>query len=63
MAKAPISDLLGWQWPLGAYGSDYYERIGLNLAARYRLSPLRRPAIRPLLILHGRSATGWSRRR
>jgi dipeptidyl aminopeptidase/acylaminoacyl peptidase len=54
VAKAPISDLVGWQWPLTTYGSDYYERIGATLADRYRLSPLRRPARRPLLIVHGR---------
>ncbi len=55
VAKAPVSDLLDWEWPLGAYGPDYFERIGLSpLAARRRLSPLRRPARRPLLILQGR---------
>jgi acetyl esterase/lipase len=54
-AKAPISDLLDWQWPLSAYGPDYFERIGLGAsAARRRLSPLRRPARRPLLIVQGR---------
>ena len=54
-AKAPVSDLLEWQWPLTAYGPDYFERIGLGApAARRRLSPLRRPARRPLLILQGR---------
>jgi pimeloyl-ACP methyl ester carboxylesterase len=54
VAKAPISDLVGWEWPLGAYGADYYEQIGATPEQRYRLSPLRRPARRPLLILHGR---------
>jgi pimeloyl-ACP methyl ester carboxylesterase len=54
VAKAPPTDLLRWQWPLGAYGPDYYRQIGLNPAARRRLSPLRRPARRPLLLLHGR---------
>ena len=55
VAKAPVSDLLGWEWPLSAYGPDYFERIGLSApAARSRLSPLRRPARRPLLILQGR---------
>lgn len=55
VAKAPVSDLLDWQWPLTAYGPDYFERIGLTApAARLRLSPLRRPARRPLLILQGR---------
>jgi pimeloyl-ACP methyl ester carboxylesterase len=54
VAKAPPTDLLGWQWPLSAYGPDYYQRIGLTLAARRRLSPLRRPAHHPLLVVHGR---------
>ena len=43
VAKAPPSDLVGWEWPLERYGPDYYERIGLDLADRYRFSPLRRP--------------------
>jgi pimeloyl-ACP methyl ester carboxylesterase len=54
VAKAPPTDLLGWRWPLDAYGADYYEQIGLTTAARRRLSPLRRPARRPLLLVHGR---------
>jgi fermentation-respiration switch protein FrsA (DUF1100 family) len=55
VAKAPVSDLLDWEWPLSAYGPDYFGRIGLSAtAARRRLSPLRRPARRPLLILQGR---------
>ena len=28
VAKAPVSDLLGWEWPLSTYGPDYYEQIG-----------------------------------
>lgn len=54
-AKAPVSDLLGWEWPLTAYGPDFYEAIGADEAARRRLSPLRRPARRPLLVLQGRA--------
>jgi pimeloyl-ACP methyl ester carboxylesterase len=55
VAKAPVSDLLDWEWPLNAYGPDYFERIGLYApAARRRLSPLRRHAREPLLILQGR---------
>lgn len=54
VAKAPVSDLVDWRWPLGAYGADYYERIGADWATRYRLSPLRRPARRPLLVVQGR---------
>jgi len=55
VAKAPVSDLVGWSWPLTAYGEDYYEQVGLTQEARYRLSPLRRPERRPLLLLQGRS--------
>jgi len=55
VAKAPPSDLVGWTWPLSTYGSDYYERIGLDEEARYRLSPLRRPEQQPLLLLQGRA--------
>lgn len=54
VAKAPVSDLVDWQWPLAAYGPDYYEQIGLDPDARYRLSPLRRPVRRPLLLVQGR---------
>jgi acetyl esterase/lipase len=54
VAKAPISDLVGWEWPLTAYGPDYYEQIGATVSDRFRLSPLRRHALRPLLIVHGR---------
>jgi|GEM_PF-3673864 len=54
VAKAPVSDLVSWQWPLTTYGANYDERIGLTLSARYRLSPLRRPAMSPLLIYQGR---------
>lgn len=55
VAKAPPSDLVGWDWPLSTYGADYYEQVGLSEEARYRLSPLRRPERRPLLLLQGRS--------
>lgn len=55
VAKAPPSDLVEWTWPLSTYGSDYYERIGLGEADRSRLSPLRRPERRPLLLLQGRA--------
>jgi pimeloyl-ACP methyl ester carboxylesterase len=55
VAKAPASDLVGWTWPLDRYGEDYYESIGLTTEARYRLSPLRRPERRPLLLLQGRA--------
>jgi acetyl esterase/lipase len=53
VAKAPVSDLVGWTWPLGTYGEDYDEQVGLTPEAGYRLSPLRRPQRRPLLLLQG----------
>jgi acetyl esterase/lipase len=53
VAKAPIADLPTWTWPLEAYGPDYLVQIGLTDEAARRLSPLRRPARSPLLILHG----------
>jgi acetyl esterase/lipase len=52
-AKAPVSNLVSWEWPLQQYGPMYYERVRLDLPARYRLSPVRRPAKEPLLIVHG----------
>lgn len=55
VAKAPVSDLLEWEWPLARYGTDYYERIGTNPAIRRRFSPLRRAALRPLLVIQGRN--------
>lgn len=55
VAKAPPSDLVGWEWPLIAYGPDYYEQIGAGPAARRRLSPLRRRMTRPLLVVQGRA--------
>jgi pimeloyl-ACP methyl ester carboxylesterase len=54
VAKAPVTDLVGWEWPLTQYGSDYYEKIRLTEPDRYRLSPLRRPQKSPLLIYQGR---------
>jgi acetyl esterase/lipase len=54
VAKAPVSDLVSWEWPLTAYGPTYDEQVGLTLADRYRLSPLRRPAESPLLVVQGR---------
>ncbi|HVY78785.1 MAG TPA: prolyl oligopeptidase family serine peptidase [Solirubrobacterales bacterium] len=54
VAKAPPSDLPTWQWPLIAFGPDYLERIGLTPLQARRLSPQRRPARRPLLIVQGR---------
>jgi pimeloyl-ACP methyl ester carboxylesterase len=55
VAKAPPSDLVSWEWPLSAYGPDYFERIGASPAVRRRLSPLRRPLRRPLLVVQGKA--------
>lgn len=54
VAKAPVSDLVGWEWPLAVYGPNYYEQIQLGELARYRLSPDRRRAKSPLLVYQGR---------
>ncbi|MFN8163758.1 MAG: prolyl oligopeptidase family serine peptidase [Solirubrobacterales bacterium] len=54
VTKAPVSDLVDWQWPLENYGPEYYEEIQLGPHARYRLSPVRRQAKNPLLIYQGR---------
>lgn len=53
VAKAPVSNLVNWEWPLEQYGPLYYERVALDLPARYRLSPLRRAEKQPLLLVHG----------
>lgn len=55
VAKAPPTDLVGWEWPLTAYGSTYYEEIGADPTARRDLSPLNRPMTRPLLVVQGRA--------
>lgn len=55
VAKAAPSDLVGWEWPISTFGPDYYERIGADPTARRRLSPLRRPMTRPLLVVQGRA--------
>jgi acetyl esterase/lipase len=55
VAKAPVSDFVTWTWPLGQYGVDYYERLGVDVADRERLSPIRRPQHEPLLLIQGRA--------
>jgi acetyl esterase/lipase len=54
VAKAPVSNLVTWEWPLGKYGIDYWESLGVDLADRERLSPIRRPQLAPLLVIQGR---------
>jgi acetyl esterase/lipase len=55
VAKAPVSDLLTWNWPLGRYGMNYWEKLGVDQVARERLSPIRRPQRAPLLLIQGRA--------
>lgn len=54
VAKAPPSDLVNWRWPLTTFGADYHQRIQAGPAALRRLSPIRRRARRPVLVVHGR---------
>jgi acetyl esterase/lipase len=54
VAKAPISDLTTWEWPTGKYGPEYWEGLGVDLADRERLSPIRRLQLAPLLVIQGR---------
>jgi pimeloyl-ACP methyl ester carboxylesterase len=55
VAKAPVSDLVTWTWPLENYGPAYYENLGVDLADRERLSPIRRAQAAPLLLIQGRA--------
>ena len=55
VAKAPVSDLVTWTWPLEQYGPNYWENLGVDLADRERLSPIRRPQHAPLLLIQGRA--------
>ncbi len=55
VAKAPVSDLVTWTWPEGKYGANYWEGLGVDLADRERLSPIRRPQLAPLLLIQGRA--------
>jgi acetyl esterase/lipase len=57
VAKAPISDLATWEWPLSQYGTNYYETILAGPATRLRLSPLNRVEERPILVIQGRADT------
>jgi len=54
VAKAPISDLTTWEWGTERYGPEYWEGLGVDLADRERLSPIRRPQLAPLLVIQGR---------
>lgn len=54
VAKAPVSDLTTWEWPTAKYGPEYWEGLGVDLADRERLSPIRRQQLAPLLVIQGR---------
>jgi acetyl esterase/lipase len=54
VAKAPVSDLITWDWATEKYGAEYWEGLGMDQAARERLSPIRRLQLAPLLIIQGR---------
>jgi acetyl esterase/lipase len=55
VAKAPVSDLATWEWPIAKYGIEYWNSLGVDLAARERLSPYLRPQREPLLVIQGRA--------
>jgi acetyl esterase/lipase len=55
VAKAPVSDLITWTFPLEHYGPEYWENLGVDQADRERLSPIRRPQHSPLLLIQGRA--------
>jgi pimeloyl-ACP methyl ester carboxylesterase len=55
VAKAPVSDLVTWTWPLTQYGANYWENLGVDMAQRERLSPIRRAERAPLLLIQGRA--------
>jgi pimeloyl-ACP methyl ester carboxylesterase len=55
VAKAPVSDLATWEWPTEKYGPTYWEGLGVDLAARQRLSPMNRAQRSPLLVIQGRA--------
>jgi len=54
VAKAPVSDLATWEWATEKYGPEYWNGLGVGLAARQRLSPYLRPERQPLLVIQGR---------
>lgn len=55
VAKAPVSDLVTWNFPIEHYGPNYWENLGVDMADRERLSPIRRPQLAPLLLIQGRA--------
>jgi acetyl esterase/lipase len=55
VAKAPVSDLVTWNFPIEHYGPTYWENLGVDMADRERLSPIRRLQLAPLLLIQGRA--------
>jgi acetyl esterase/lipase len=53
VAKAPVADLVSWEWPLAAYGPTFDEMIGADPTQRERLSPMYAPAKNPVLVYQG----------
>jgi len=54
VAKAPVSDLVSWEWPLTAYGPEYFEGSTSAWPGATGSRPCARPAESPLLIYQGR---------
>jgi pimeloyl-ACP methyl ester carboxylesterase len=55
VAKAPVSNLITWIWPLGEYGLEYWDTVQATPPERERLSPTLRQQLAPLLIYQGRA--------
>jgi pimeloyl-ACP methyl ester carboxylesterase len=55
VAKAPVSNLVTWTWPLGEYGLEYWNTVQATPLERERLSPTLRQQLAPLLIYQGRA--------
>lgn len=55
VAKAPVSDLITWEWPLGEYGLGYWDTVQATTPDRERLSPTLRQQLAPLLVYQGRA--------
>jgi acetyl esterase/lipase len=55
VAKAPVSDLATWEWPIARYGANYWEGLGVDMVQRERFSPALREFVSPLLVVQGRA--------
>ncbi len=54
VAKAPVSDLATWEWPIVRYGAEYWQALDVGPIARRQFSPALRPQLAPLLVIQGR---------